>query len=65
MRKFGILLGAAMLIFTGFLMAETVGERLPWEPTSNAGALLNVSTTDTVNGGFCFDFMGSVDCREW
>lgn len=41
MRKFGILLGAVMLIFTGFLMVGLT-------PQAHA----SVETTDTV--GYCF-----------
>ena len=46
MREFGILLGAAMLIFTGFLMADVV----------RAG----VKTTDIVQ--WCISYGGSWRC---
>jgi len=46
MRKFGILLGAAMLVFTGFLMTDV--------------ARANVKTIDTV--GWCTNYGGSWRC---
>ena len=69
MRKFGILVSVVLSMVTGYLMAETVSERVApeefWQSQSSELQVAGVSTTDTVNGGWCFDFMGSVDCREW